>query len=58
MKLEPVVQSEISQKEKNKYHISMHIYRKIVQLNLVPGQEQRQMLRMDMWTQQGKGRAG
>ena len=56
--LESVIQSEISQKEKNKQHILMHIYRKMVQLNLVPGQEQRQMLRMDMWTQQGKGRAG
>ena len=26
MKLEPVNQSEVSQKEKNKYHILMHIY--------------------------------
>ena len=26
MKLEPVNQSEASQKEKNKYHILMHIY--------------------------------
>ena len=25
--LEPVIQSEVSQKEKNKYHILMHIYR-------------------------------
>ena len=25
MNLEPVVQSEVSQKEKNKYHILMHI---------------------------------
>ena len=24
--LEPVIQSEVSQKEKNKYHISVHIY--------------------------------
>ena len=24
--LEPVIQSEVSQKEKNKYHILMHIY--------------------------------
>ena len=27
MNLEPVTQSEISQKEKKKYHILMHIYR-------------------------------
>ena len=26
MNLEPVLQSEVSQKEKNKYHILMHIY--------------------------------
>ena len=26
MSLEPVIQSEVSQKEKNKYHILMHIY--------------------------------
>ena len=26
MNLEPVIQNEVSQKEKNKYHISMHIY--------------------------------
>ena len=27
MNLEPVIQSEISQKEKNKHHVLMHIYR-------------------------------
>ena len=27
MKLEPVLQSEVSQKEKDKYHILMQIYR-------------------------------
>ena len=27
MNLEPVIQSEVSQKEKDKYHILMHIYR-------------------------------
>ena len=26
MKLEPITQSEVSQKEKNKYHILKHIY--------------------------------
>ena len=26
MKLEPVIESEVSQKEKNKYHILVHIY--------------------------------
>ena len=27
MNLEPIIQSEVSQKEKNTYHILMHIYR-------------------------------
>ena len=27
MKLEPIIQGEVSQKEKDKYHILMHIYR-------------------------------
>ena len=26
MNLEPIIQSEVSQKEKKKYHILMHIY--------------------------------
>ena len=26
MKVEPIIQSEVSQKEKDKYHILMHIY--------------------------------
>ena len=26
MKLEPIVQSEVSQKEKDKYHVLIHIY--------------------------------
>ena len=26
VKLEPIIQSEISQKEKDKYHILMHMY--------------------------------
>ena len=38
MNLEPLTQSGESQKEKNKYHILMHIYteyRKVVLMNLV-----------------------
>ena len=27
LNLEPIIQSEVSQKEKEKYHILMHIYR-------------------------------
>ena len=29
MNLEPVIQSEVSQKEKSKYHVLMHIYRMV-----------------------------
>ena len=44
MDLESVIQSEVSQKEKSKYHILTHIYieskkKKLVLMNLVPGQE-------------------
>ena len=39
--LEPIIHSEVSQKEKNKYHIlSMYMeYRKMVLINLFAGQE-------------------
>ena len=41
MNLEPVIQSEVSQEEKNKYHISMHNMesRKMVLMNLFAGQQ-------------------
>ena len=41
MNLEPVIQSEVSQEEKNKYHILMHNMesRKIVLMNLFIEQE-------------------
>ena len=42
MNLEPAVQGEESQKEKNKYRILTHVYmesRKIVLMNLFVGQE-------------------
>ena len=44
MNLEPIVQSEVSQKEKDKYHILTHIYmesRKMVLKNLLTGQQWR-----------------
>ena len=44
MNLESIVQSEVSQKEKEKYHILTHIYmesRKIVLKNLLTGQQWR-----------------
>ena len=41
--LEPTIQSEVSQKEKYKYHILMHILesRKMVLINLFAGQQWR-----------------
>ena len=42
--LEPLIQSEVSQKEKNKYHILTYIYmesRKMVLINLFAGQQWR-----------------
>ena len=44
MNLEPIIQSEVSQKEKDKYHILMHIYIesiKMVLKNLFTGQQWR-----------------
>ena len=42
MNLEPIIQSEVSQKEKDKYRILIYIYtesRKMVLKNLVTGQQ-------------------
>ena len=43
MDLESVIQSEVSQKEKNKYHMPRHTYgiekKKMVLMNLGAGQE-------------------
>ena len=57
MNPEPVIQSEVSQKEKNKYRILTHIYG--IQENGIDepicreGMET-QMQRMDLWTQGGR----
>ena len=42
MNLDPVIQSELSQKERNKYCILIHVYmesRKMVLMNLFVGQQ-------------------
>ena len=59
--LEPVVQSEVSQKEKNEYHIVTHIYlesRKMVVMNVFAGKECRHRYRE--WTVDtlGEGESG
>ena len=43
MNLEPIIQSEVSQKEKDKYSIQTHTYksRKLVLKNLFTGQQWR-----------------
>ena len=47
MNLEPIIQSEVSHKEKDKYHILMHIYgiQKNVLKNLFTGQQWRNRYR-------------
>ena len=61
MNLEPVIQSEVSQKEENKYSILTHIYRicknDIDEPICREGMET-QIQRTDLWTQQGKQRVG
>ena len=60
MNLESFIQSEVSQKQKNKYHILTHLYR--IQKNgadLFAGKEwARRQREQDLWTQQGKETVG
>ena len=60
MNLEPIIQSEVSQKEKDKYHIVMHLYG--IQKNgteefIYRAAMEKQTQRIDLWTQ-GEGRRG
>ena len=53
MNLEPIIQSEVSQKEKDKYHILMHIYG--IQENRTEeftyrAAVEKQTWRIDLWT--------
>ena len=61
MDLESVIQNEVSQKEKNKYHLLTHTYG--IQKNGTDEPSDRagiktQMQRTDLTTQRGKGRQG
>ena len=52
MRLEPLIQSEVSQKEKHQYSILMHIYmkfRKMVMITLYMRQQETQMYRTVFW---------
>ena len=60
MNLEPIILSEISQKEKDKYRILTHIYR--IQKNgteefIYRATVEKQTKRIDLWTW-GEGRGG
>ena len=65
MNLEPIIQSEVSQKEKDKYHILTHIYRiqkngtekSIYRLEKQSILQWRNRQRINLWTQ-GKGWRG
>ena len=65
MNLEPIIQSEVNQKEKDKYHILTHIHRiqkngteeSIYRLEKQSILQWRKRQRINLWTQ-GKGRRG
>ena len=61
MKLEPIIQSEVSQKEKHQYSILTHIYGIQKDGNDDPVCEtakETQMCRVDFWTQRERERVG
>ena len=61
MKLEPIIQSEVSQKDKDQYSILMHIYGIYKDGNNNPickTEKETQMYRTDFWTQWEKERVG
>ena len=57
MYLKSVIDSEVSQKEKNKYHGNIYMKpRKMVLMNLFAGQEQRCGYREETWGYSGRRR--
>ena len=59
MNLEPIIQSEVSQKEKNKYHILTHIYgiyKDISAQSVLRAAMEMQIHRTDLWTRVGEKR--
>ena len=61
MKLEPIIQSEVSQKEKHQYSIPTHIYGIYKDGNDDPvckTAKKTQMCIMDFWTQRERERVG
>ena len=61
MNLEPIIQSEVNQKEKNKYYILTHIYgtqKDGTDKSICRAAVDMQTQRADLWTQVGKERVG
>ena len=61
MKLEPIIQSEVSQKDKEQYSILTHIYmefRKMVMITLYAKQKKRHRCTEDFWTLWEEARVG
>ena len=61
MKLEPIIQSEVSQKDKDQYSILTHIYGILKDGNNHPiskTEKETQMYRTDFWTLWEKARVG
>jgi len=59
MNLQPIIQSEVSQKKKNKYHILTHIYeiyKDISAQSVLRAAMEMQMHRTDLWTRVGEKR--
>ena len=58
MKLEPIIQSEVSQKDKHQYSILVHIYGILKDGNANPickTEKETQMYRTDFWAFVGEG---
>ena len=61
MKLEPIIQSEVSQKDKHQYSILTHIYGILKDGNVNPickSEKETQTYRTDFWTLWDKARVG
>ena len=61
MKLEPIIQSELSQKDKHQYSILTHIYEILKDGNVNPickTEREMQIYRTDFWTLWEKARVG
>ena len=61
MKLEPIIQSEVTQKDKDQYSIIMHIYGILKDGNnnpILKTEKETQMYRTDFWTLWEKVRMG